>query len=298
MMNIKEYTNEVKVAVEARLGENHIVNVQTKVAGPNLLSGLSVRDTNSNIAPTIYLDDMFEDNMSVEDAAARVIELTEKAQVSENVDMSFFQNIDSVRDLLTIRLVSDEAAYMYEQQEVVVRPLLDGINKIYCVPVTLNSENGNGNIIVRREHISFWNISEDELDDIAINNLYKDDSCEISSLLDLVAKLTGMPRENFGPSTPESDNILVVTNSTNMFGANVMLNKTVLDNILDKTSTESVFILPSSIHECICVPNNEMADIESLRELVIAVNSSEVAPEDKLSDNVYIYTREEGLAVA
>lgn len=49
-----------------------------------------------------------------------------------------------------------------------------------------------------------------------------------------------------------------------------------------------VYILPSSIHEVLYVKDLE-ADPEALKEMVREVNATQVAPEERLSDNVYMY---------
>lgn len=49
------------------------------------------------------------------------------------------------------------------------------------------------------------------------------------------------------------------------------------------------FILPSSIHETIVVPDNGEFDYRVLQDMVQTINASEVSPEERLSDHVYHY---------
>lgn len=51
-------------------------------------------------------------------------------------------------------------------------------------------------------------------------------------------------------------------------------------------------MLPSSIHEVIIVPSDGSYDIDGLRSLVELVNSTEVQPDEVLTDNVYLYSVE------
>ena len=49
------------------------------------------------------------------------------------------------------------------------------------------------------------------------------------------------------------------------------------------------YILPSSIHEILIVPDNGKMGLSDLENMVKEVNATQVAPADKLTDNVYHY---------
>ena len=63
------------------------------------------------------------------------------------------------------------------------------------------------------------------------------------------------------------------------------------DNVLRKIYTKvgKFYILPSSIHEVIIVPISCGIDRSELEAMVRTVNRDEVAPADRLSDEVYLY---------
>ena len=77
--------------------------------------------------------------------------------------------------------------------------------------------------------------------------------------------------------------MLVVTNRSGLYGAYAML-----DNEVLKELGEKFYILPSSIHELIVIKDVESVD--ELRELVKAVNSSNVPLEEWLSESVYVFS--------
>lgn len=54
------------------------------------------------------------------------------------------------------------------------------------------------------------------------------------------------------------------------------------------------FILPSSVHETICVPYKS-ADKEILDKMVKEVNQQQVPLEEQLEDHAYIYRAETGV---
>ena len=54
---------------------------------------------------------------------------------------------------------------------------------------------------------------------------------------------------------------------------------------------EDIVILPASVHECILLPLTDAMDTYYLRSMVREVNVTNVEPEDRLSENVYLYSR-------
>ena len=57
---------------------------------------------------------------------------------------------------------------------------------------------------------------------------------------------------------------------------------------------DDLYIMPSSIHELICIPAAGV-NPGDLRTIVREINSTQVAVEDVLSNNVYLYRKETGV---
>ena len=53
------------------------------------------------------------------------------------------------------------------------------------------------------------------------------------------------------------------------------------------------YVLPSSVHELILIPERYGMDKRRLQEMVKEINRTEVENEEVLSDNVYYYSRKE-----
>ena len=51
------------------------------------------------------------------------------------------------------------------------------------------------------------------------------------------------------------------------------------------------YVLPSSIHECLILPDDGSYEEETLNQLVRSVNMTQVDPSEVLSDHVYHYSR-------
>ena len=86
-------------------------------------------------------------------------------------------------------------------------------------------------------------------------------------------------------------NMYVLTNDTGLNGATCILYDNVIKNFA-KVQESNVFLLPSSVHEMMLVPEDEDTDAEFLSQLVIEANQNAVGFIDLLSDNIYYYDRE------
>lgn len=84
--------------------------------------------------------------------------------------------------------------------------------------------------------------------------------------------------------------IYVLTNAKGFLGAAGLLLDSLLADFSDLIEN-SFFILPSSIHEVLLVPESNGMDMETLSEMVCAVNKSHVSPQEVLSDHAYHYDR-------
>lgn len=116
-------------------------------------------------------------------------------------------------------------------------------------------------------------------------------------------------RNLFGCFTGQAENLLeesddggvtpalmyIISNRFNIHGAASILDTEILDILGEELG--SFFILPSSIHEMLAVPDNGLVNPNYLRQIVKEVNSTEVSAEEKLSDNVYYYDKRRKMVV-
>ena len=93
------------------------------------------------------------------------------------------------------------------------------------------------------------------------------------------------------PEMPEVSGMYVASNSDKLNGSSVILYRDMLKNFAESHDVEKLYILPSSLHEVIIIPDdaNMEKDIQMLNEMVVSVNCTQVQPEEILSDHVYVY---------
>ena len=138
-------------------------------------------------------------------------------------------------------------------------------------------------------------VNVDKMHAMAMENLLRSDLPETEVYLKPVAE---MLRELMGDimdmpdfNMTEGPQMFVLSNKMKIRGAGQILRPDLLRNFCIWHDTESVYIIPSSIHEFILVVMKD-EDKENMSQIIKEVNASEVSPEDFLSNYLYKYTLE------
>lgn len=72
-----------------------------------------------------------------------------------------------------------------------------------------------------------------------------------------------------------------------------MLYPGLIREFADRTGS-SLFIIPSSVHELLLLPVEDMKETEEIRSMIREINDTQVQPDEILSYSLYCYDREEG----
>ena len=144
-------------------------------------------------------------------------------------------------------------------------------------------------VIIKNEYLEVW---EKEIEDIhkkAVENISKA-PVSFRPLLDFVKDLT----EETVVNEPDK-NMYVLTNEEKTFGASELLNTKIMSKISEDFGCDCI-IIPSSLHEVLILEDKDMdeKDYAAIRYMGKEVNSSCVEPRDRLSYNIYRYSRENG----
>lgn len=107
---------------------------------------------------------------------------------------------------------------------------------------------------------------------------------KIESLLDIMKEMTGDELEGM------TDVLIVISNENKYRGAANMLSDEILGKAADMIGTDELMIIPSSIHEVIVLDGKD-ADLNYLSGMVSAVNTTDVEPQDVLSNTAYRWAR-------
>lgn len=185
--------------------------------------------------------------------------------------------------------------------------------------LVLETPEGNGTIRVNKDILNIWGVSESELWNTAFRNLNNERFIveDFERVVEKILKESviagfAMPSESYMPENeplkertglekqtdPEKDSLMggsgvfqyILTNSKRNHGAVGMLRTDLLQEVAEKEGC-SLFILPSSIHEVLLLPDRGLLPAEMLKETVGSINQEYVEDEEKLSDNIYYFRK-------
>lgn len=284
-MNIKEFTDSMKTVISDTLKkEVRIVN-SLKPNGIRLY-GLNIMEPNSNICPIIYLEPFFERFLDTDNWAETVKEVLafyHDSRDEDSFDMKWFYDFGQVRENIFYRIINYEANQ--ELLSMVPHTRFLDFAKIYYVDCQIGKTAGS--ILIHNNHVKKWGITEDELTAAAEENtprLYPPNLHPLSDILgpgDDTDMLSEMPIPMFVLSNTESRN-----------GAAVICYRDVLEDFSQKIEDDLV-VLPSSVHETLLLPLQKSGSMDSMRKMVCDINCTELERSEFLSDNVYLYSRQD-----
>lgn len=140
-------------------------------------------------------------------------------------------------------------------------------------------------INVSKGMLELWGISEQELFETAEKNAIYD----VKPMSVLMKELTGKPMRK--ELEHEADAMHVVSNENRRRGAAGIFDTKLIQKLAKELRCD-FYILPSSLHEIILMREDMAPEMETLREMVKEINSTQVLVEDYLSDSIYYYNRE------
>ena len=241
--------------------------------GDQVYTGLIVQLPGENNYPRIYIDQEFSEYLAGKDfnevlreIAKQRYEISPPDQLMDTVK-EMMKDPEGMRDLLTYRLVNAEN----NQTILEGRPHTDmgEMALIYQVEI------GHGARIPVDYKLQ-------EKIGLSTEELYQTAEKNSPTLLPVKIQTIG---EALGFPGTHPEEMLVVTNQELSDGATAIFYPGVAETIRDRLDGD-FYVLPSSVHEVLVVPEGDGHTLEHLEEMVKTVNSSAVLRQDKLADHV------------
>ncbi len=291
----EERNDEEEICYEAHI---HTITKNNGI----VLDGVTLLNKNEQTGPNIYLNNFFESYQMGKPLQAIMEEIIichEKAKEENPIEVVDVLNFDEVKEKIVVRLVN------YEKN---AEQLKECPHKRYLdLAITFRylagkDAMGLASSLIGNKEFAYWDIELEELYQLAIFNTMREFPWKVESLLKVVTDCFGerLPvhlREEFLKDIKDLDevenrvNMFVLSNDIGLNGATSLL----YDNVLQKFADiheANLYVLPSSVHEVMLVPENEETQASFLRELVVEANESAVGLIDLLSDNIYYYDRQ------
>lgn len=258
------------------------------------LKGLVIRANGTNVVPNIYMESfykLYKWNWKMEEIVQKIKETYEQGLPTNEIDMSFFKKYELVKDKIVYRLINaDQNADLLKSI-----PHIRFWDLAICFSYVFQSEElGEGMILIHNSHLEMWQEEKEELMKVAETNTPKLLPVQFYEMRHVLEQ-AGV-EEDFDLDLLEPGCMYVLTNQKKLHGSAVILYPQVLSDIAAKIKRD-FFILPSSLHEVLILPVKEDVDImEQMGEMcnmVTNVNSTQLDPDEILSNNPFYYCYKE-----
>lgn len=157
----------------------------------------------------------------------------------------------------------------------------EGVEEYFRIVV--GEGNGLASIVIKRKMFPNNRYSIRQVQEWARENTKN--NTVIKSMQEVLAEFMGAD----APVIPEDAcPMYVLSNINRIHGASGILIDEILEDFCHKHNTNKVTIIPSSIHECILIPDSIMNQSD-LSSMIQEINDTQVVEEERLSHRPYYY---------
>jgi len=295
-----DFLGDVINIIKERLGEEYTVNTE-KILKNNECEFVSIlidRDDNDakvgKVTPAIYMEQWYElycDGCSIEDVVTEIIGVYEASLEDVKGFESINEDKENIASHIFFRIINagNNKRLLEESPHVIFEDLA----------MTFHYMCSNDGKMLQSFRITnslaeSWKLKKQELYSYAMMNtpiLFPEKFMSLKSIILKHNEEMVTFDEEVEYGIDNEIPMYVLTNETGFNGASAMLYSSYIKKMAEKFGCD-IYILPSSIHEVILLPINKGMEVEELENLVKEVNENHVEPIERLSDNVYVYSRE------
>lgn len=247
--------------------------------------GVTIRYPDQNIAPTIYLDDIYADyqeGMSEQACMHKIVVETDQAY--EKVP---HVNVGELLDYATAKEHLYVSAVNFESNKEMLQNMPyekhGDIALIVRAEVPeLGSESGIASYKINNDMLKQYGVSEEQLIKDALQNSSKIRPARFVNMNQMLQDML--------PGMEELPDIgmHILTNVQKLDGAAAMFYPDIMDEI-ERQMGGKVTIIPSSVHEVIVIPSDASQSEKEFAEMIAEVNKTEVAPQEILGYRPLVY---------
>ena len=249
---------------------------------------MTVKPEGSNIGVNIGIDKFYgatQDGISYDDVVDKAVKAISDGFLNQpQIDVASLTDYDQMKDKLVMEVVSAETNK--EMLENVPHQNIEDMAVVYRFVLNSDDE-GRASILATNQMIENMGVTPEQLHADALENAPRIKPAEIKGMGEVLAEMMGVEQaEMMGlyPVRPEDEQIFVASVPDKVHGAGVLAYQDFMDQAAERAGGD-FYILPSSIHEILIVPDNGKMGLSDLENMVKEINATQVAPADKLTDN-------------
>ena len=244
-----------------------------------ILTGLIIRKDDETAVPSIYLEhyeEQFGKGRPMDDIMKEIAQIKMENSLELPIDVKGLQDYETARPLLAIRLCDPEKNQEYLKDK--PHTACGELAATYRIQI-MEDSSGTASAVVTNDMLNLWGITPEQLhhDTVSAENA-RNPVC-LYTMDDVMSEimLSVKPENLFEQTEPlESEMIpmYILTNQNKVNGAGVLARDGVLDKIGELLGSD-FYVLPSSTHEVILVPDNGNMQTKELEDMVKEVNAIE-----------------------
>ena len=273
--NLNEFADRVTADLTEKFPEHKFEVRKVERLQSSPYTGLTVTKRDGNAGAIVKLDDYYERLKEGESYADLLDDISgfigRETERAEMFGLEDFASYESVKNKLELQLVPTDP----NREVLSAAPHREILDMSLVCRIGFSDE---ATALVKWGLLDIWKVSEEQVFEDALGN---SGVPKIRSMTEMMEELTGMKLE-------EKVNLWVAMNGAKRFGASVLAHPDFFETASGILGRD-FFILPSSIHELLLVPDTGEMNADDLREMVTSINASEVDESDRLTDEVYHY---------
>ena len=296
MMNRKEFYEYVKDNVKEYLPESYKdaeITLQEVEKNNGLkLTGITIPNGDQRIVPRVYLDSVYLEYVigkDVDSCVGDVVDMYIEAQdKAEFIKMGVPDIFDykKMKEKLQVRICDQE----WNEERLADKVIMEHGDFAAYYAVNLE-ENGEGisSIPVTISLMNEWGVSVEQIqaDAVAAD---RNRGVVLMNMKEIIKSMIfGEEPENLLNEKLDIETMrepmFCLTNAQKMNGASLLLQEDIRKQIGECLGSD-YFVLPSSIHEVLIVPDNGLFEVPELNAMVKEVNETQVERQEQLSDKV------------
>ena len=268
-------------------GKKKVILQQVEKNNGVVLDAVVLQGEREQVLPTIYLEELYEiyeQGVHLEQIAAHVLCEEEKWKGEVEFSLEEFEDYTRARTRVFYKLVN------YQMNESMLKrvPHIRYLDLAVVFYYRVEQEHfPGGSVLIHNNNLVTWDITKSQLMKDAAFNTSRKLPYRFMGMETLIAELSG---ETEMENLQKEELMYVLTNEEKFYGAAVLLYPHVLAHI-GTLLKRNFFVLPSSVHECILVPDQGHYTRFELMKMVREVNQNQVEEEEILSYQVYYYDR-------
>lgn len=253
----------------------------------------------------------YEAGRPMEDTMETIGGLREINNVEKDISITDMFDFEQVKDSIVFRVVGAEE----NQSRIQNMPhcIEHDMALIYQIMMQ-KTEYGMASIQITNDMMGTLGVDEKTLHEVAMKNTPREFPMTFQSMNEVIKEimrkdfmginldelsdedgmksfLEALFEEGMADMEQDAPPMYVLTNESKLNGAAVLFYPEVQEKIAEQLGGD-YFVLPSSVHEVLIVPDQGILEYQELKDMVNDVNNAQVPPDEVLTGEVYSYDKE------